>query len=135
MLFMLGSAGTLLGSADVARRDQQAGQAQASSGGQQAQVPGQNTGSAFDGAVQAAARIGDGDGTQANQANQGGGAVQPQTPEQARRAEEAAETGSRTAWGTLVALLLAIGAAAVGGYLGARDRDRDRVHAGHGAAA
>jgi hypothetical protein len=131
MLFMLGSAGTLMGSAEVARRDP-GGQAQASGRQQQSQVPGQNTGGAFDGAVQAAARIGDGDNAQANQ--NGGGAAQPQTPEQARRAEEAAETGSRTAWGTLVALLLAIGAAAAGGYLGARDRDHDRAHAGHGAA-
>src|SRR5687768_4385628 len=40
--------------------------------------------------------------------------------------ERAAETASRGAWATLVALLLALAASALGGYLGARDtHDRD----------
>lgn len=37
--------------------------------------------------------------------------------------ERVADTASRSAWTTLVALLLALGASALGGYLGARDRD------------
>ena len=37
--------------------------------------------------------------------------------------EAVADTTARTAWGTLVSLLLALGAAALGGYLGARRTD------------
>jgi hypothetical protein len=39
------------------------------------------------------------------------------TPE---RIEDATETASSAAWGTLIALLLGLGAAALGGLLGAR---------------
>ena len=38
--------------------------------------------------------------------------------------EAAADATARTAWGTLVSLLLALAAAAIGGYLGARRTDR-----------
>ena len=43
--------------------------------------------------------------------------------------ERAADATARTAWSTLISMLLALGAAALGGYLGARrtdDRDRER---------
>ena len=46
------------------------------------------------------------------------------SPEQRERA---ADTGARAAWSTLVALLLGLGAAAAGGYLGARTLD-ERDH-------
>ncbi len=49
------------------------------------------------------------------------------TPEQKQRTADAAE---RTAWSTLIGLLLGLAAAAAGGYLGARgtdDRDRSRA--------
>jgi hypothetical protein len=49
------------------------------------------------------------------------------TPEQKERA---ADAGARTAWSTLIALLLGLAAAAAGGYVGARDtgeRDRSRT--------
>ena len=70
----------------------------------------------FDGATQAGVEL-----TGAGNANTGGG----QQQDRAAQAERASETGSRAAWGTLLAMLLAIGAAAAGGYLGARDTDRD----------
>jgi hypothetical protein len=37
------------------------------------------------------------------------------------RVQDVAETGSRAAWGTLLSLLLGLGAAALGGYLGNRE--------------
>lgn len=39
--------------------------------------------------------------------------------------ERVADNTARTAWATLISLLLALGAAATGGYLGARRTDRD----------
>lgn len=49
-----------------------------------------------------------------------GGASDPQAQEQA------ADTTARAAWGTLIALLLGLAAAAMGGYLGARTADHTR---------
>ena len=77
-------------------------------------------------AMQATARMtGDGvsaDGVTAD-AQQAAAEV---TPEQKERA---ADTGARTAWSTLVALLLGLAAAAAGGYVGARGTgDRDHAH-------
>ena len=78
---------------------------------------------ATDEAMQASAQI-TGDGT----SSRGGDAMGSMqvSPEQRERA---ADAGARTAWSTLVALLLGLAAAAAGGYVGARalaDRDRDR---------
>lgn len=51
--------------------------------------------------------------------------------------EEASRRGSRTAWGTLASLILAIGAASAGGYLGAKDdghyrREHTHIDSGTG---
>jgi hypothetical protein len=104
-LFLLGSAGAVIG-AQASERDTGATQARGGAAG------------GFDGAAQASASITPGD-----TAGSGTGA------QASADSEEAARTGSRAAWGTLVALLLAIGAATVGGYLGGRERDEDAARA------
>ena len=58
------------------------------------------------------------------------GAVAQQATDPATQ-ERVADGVARSAWGTLAALLLSLGAAAAGGYLGARTADR--VHVGHTA--
>ena len=96
LMFLLGAAGTVVGR-------------QAAQGGQDRVQAGGGLQGAFDNAVQAGASVSAGEA--------------PAARDQAVQSEEAADTGSRAAWGTLIALLLAIGAAAAGGYLGARDTD------------
>ncbi|MEZ0265480.1 MAG: hypothetical protein ACAI43_12195, partial [Phycisphaerae bacterium] len=44
--------------------------------------------------------------------------------------EKAADTTAKSAWGTLVSMLLGLGAAAAGGLVGARNR-QDHVHHSH----
>ena len=105
LMFLLGAAGTMVGQ-------------QAAQGGNSQVMSGGGLQGAFDNAVQASASVSGGEA--------------PAAQDQVVQSEQAADTGSRAAWGTLIALLLAIGAAAVGGYLGARDTDHD--HARHGAA-
>ena len=115
LMFLLGSASALMGHAELSNgRDTQAGR----------QMAGAGSGGALDSAMQAGAQMA-GSGVGAATGSDGGGG-------QRTDAEQAADTGSRAAWGTLIALLLALGAAAAGGYLGARDTDRDH---GHGRAA
>jgi hypothetical protein len=102
ILFMVGSAATAMSAAEVANdRDLQAS-------GQQD----------TDSAVAASARIGDaGD---AASANAGNNTVAAPDAERARRA------GSRTAWGTLATMVLAVAAAATSGLVSARhDDDND----------
>ena len=120
MMFLAGATTALMGHAELSNgRDTQA-EARATNGGA--------TG-AFDGAVQAGASMtGAGDGGQ-NAGSQAG------SPDRAAQAEQASEKGGRAAWGTLIALILAIGASAAGGRLGARDTHRDRDHAGSAAIA
>jgi hypothetical protein len=102
MLFLLGSAGTMMGHAELANdRDWN---------GPSARAP--TVGGALDTATPAGARVG---------GDRGDVAV---TGTNARIDDErAARAGSRAAWGTLVAFLLAIGAAAGAGYMGAIDLD------------
>lgn len=66
----------------------------------------------LDGAVTASARAND---TLNNETR---------APENADDAERARRVGSRTAWSTLISMLLTVGAASVAGYIGARD---DRI--------
>jgi hypothetical protein len=110
MLFLLGSAGALMGHAEVANNRDTTAQARAGGGG--------GSGSGFDSAVQASGRMTPGDASDASSPSGGSS--------HSAQAEDAARAGSRAAWGTLVALLLAICASALGGYLGARDTG-DRV--------
>ena len=113
LMFLLGSASTLMSHAELSNgRDTQAEQRMTNSG----------PAAGFDSAVQAGADMSGSNGASAN----GGG----QQQDRAAQAERASETGSRAAWGTLMALLLALGAAAAGGYLGARDPDRDHNRGG-----
>ena len=112
IMFLLGSASALMGHAELSNgRDTQA----------EARATNEGPGAALDGAMQAGASMSAG-------SNGGGGDVA--TQDRSAQAEQAAESGSRAAWGTLIALLLAIGAAAAGGYLGARDTDRDHDRRG-----
>jgi hypothetical protein len=81
-----------------------------------------------DDATQASARESAQDmGNQAKEAmsNVANQATAANTPE---NQERAADATARTAWGTLVSLLLALGAASLGGYLGARTGDDQRRH-------
>lgn len=106
LMFLIGSAGALMSHAELANgRDTQAEQRMTSSG----------PAAAFDGATQAGASM---------SAN-GGDANSQDRP---AKAERASETGSRAAWGTLTALLMAIGAAAFGGFIGARHERHDHGH-------
>ena len=112
IMFVLGSASALMGHAELSNgRDTQA----------EVRATNQGPGAALDGAMQAGASM-------SPNSNGGGGDVA--TQDRAAQAEQAAESGSRAAWGTLIALLLAIGAAAAGGYLGARGTDRDHDRRG-----
>ncbi|HEX8521787.1 MAG TPA: hypothetical protein VF669_05980 [Tepidisphaeraceae bacterium] len=121
LMFLIGSASTLMAHAEVANNhDAQA----RSSGGATSVDPGQ--------AVSAAARMG-GDGTSSAgsaSGSSGGSQASPQDREQARR------NASRTAWGTLIGMLLALGASSMGGYAGSRrtdddDHHRRQRHSGH----
>lgn len=102
MMFLLGSAATLMSHAEVANNRDTAS----------ARGP-----AVTDSATQAGAVLG---------ANNNNNANQPA----ARQREDASRTGSRAAWSTLVGLILAIGAASVGGRMGTRDHDDhdDRDH-------
>ena len=112
LMFLVGSASTLMTHAELSNgRDTQAEQRMTNSG----------PAAGFDSAVQAGAQMGSGGDAQAAQQP----SQQPGQQDRAAQTEQAADNGSRAAWGTLIALLLAIGASAVGGYLGARDTDRD----------
>ena len=82
-------------------------------------------------AMQASARV-SADGANGNGVSADGVSADAQqaaaqvTPEQKERA---ADAGARTAWSTLIALLLGLAAAAAGGYVGARgtgEQDRSR---------
>lgn len=113
LMFILGSASTLMSHAELSNgRDTQTEQRMTNSG----------PAAGFNGAVQAGAEMSGGGGDNAGQ------------QDRAAQAERASETGSKAAWGTLLALLLAIGAAAAGGYLGARE-DRDHGDRGRVATA
>jgi hypothetical protein len=103
MLFMFGSAATALSSAELAN-----------DGGRQAR------GAAPDdrNAVTASARLGD----TATGGDNAPGARRSDS-NQADDAERGRRAGSRTAWGALTAMILAVGAAAAAGYVGARDDD------------
>lgn len=119
MLYML--AGTAMRTADTAvRTATDAASASVQAGAQVVSDDEAMQASASDRAEQAGQRV-QGALVDARQA-----ASDPQTQEQV------AETTARTAWGTLVSLLLALGAAALGGYLGAR---RTSDHSVPGAAA
>lgn len=105
LMFLLGTATTLMSVAELSNgRDTQAEQRMTNSG----------PAAGFDNAVQAGASMSGSD-------NAG-------QPDRAAQAERATEAGSKGAWGTLLALLLAIGAAAMGGYLGAREDREDHDH-------
>ena len=58
--------------------------------------------------------------------NQQPAAKQPQISDQDK--EQAARTGSKAAWGTLISMILGLGAAAAGGAAGARERHHDGQH-------
>jgi hypothetical protein len=114
-LFLLGGAGAMVG------REA----SQASPGGGQATARSDSGGAisgGLDNAVTASGRLTPGDASQtaAGGGNAGGGGRSGSVD-----AEQAARTGSRAAWGTLIALVLAIAASAVGGYTGARTFNRD----------
>jgi hypothetical protein len=85
----------------------------------------------FDEATQAAGRITPGEPatSAAGSSTPGSGGSSSAAP-----SENAARAASRAAWGTLVALVLAIAASAGGGYLGGRDRDDTRRRTGSPAA-
>jgi len=121
LMFLMGSATALMSHAELSNgRDTQAEQRMTRGG----------PAAGFDGAVQAGASMSGNDATGANSSGEAG------TQDRAAQVEQASRTGSRAAWSTLLALLLAIGASAAGGYLGARDTDRDRdVHHGRGHTA
>jgi hypothetical protein len=126
MLFLLGSAGAMMGGAAASSDHRGAGaQARMGSSGGGAMSQG------FDEATQAAGRITPGDpaasAASGGGASGGGGSAAP--------SEEAARAGSRAAWGTLAALVLAIASSALGGYLGSRDRDDTRGRTGSPAVA
>lgn len=122
LMYLLGSAGTAMSSAALSNaRDTQTGQ----------QMAGAGSGGALDSAMQAGAQMA---GSGVDAVSGGGDQSANQSGNQAMQAEQAADTGRRAAWGTLIALLLALGAAAAGGYLGARDTDRD-FDRDHGRAA
>jgi hypothetical protein len=109
LMFLMGSLGALMSHAELSNgRDTQAEQRMTRSG----------PAAGFDGAVQAGASMSPG----------GNAAAESGTQDRAAQAEQASKSGSRAAWSTLTALLMAIGASAVGGYLGARDTDHDRRH-------
>jgi hypothetical protein len=118
MLFMLGSAGAMMGAA-AASSDRDASAMRARDTGRGAVAD------SFDSASQAAGRITPGEpagsvasGGGSSASGGGGGSAAP--------SEDAARAASRAAWGTLIALLLAILSAAAGGYLGGRGREEDR---------
>jgi hypothetical protein len=101
MLFLFGSAATAMSSAEVANgRDQQA--------------QGQS-----DNAITASARIGD---TATGRDNAPDARANPRADD----AERARRAGSRTAWSALTAMILAVGASAAAGYLGAKRDDDHR---------
>jgi hypothetical protein len=101
MLFLFGSAATAMSSAEVAN-------------GREQQARGQS-----DNAVTAAARIGD-TATGADKAPDARANAPADDADRARRA------GSRTAWSALTAMILAVGASAAAGYVGARRDDHHR---------
>ena len=106
MLFMLGSIAGAMGAAA----------ATAAAGSNDAQQP--RSAGQSDGAMTASATIGGDNNARANAQPNSPGNVSNVHSEDARRA------ASRTAWGTLFGLVLAIGAASAAGAVGARD-DRD----------
>ena len=59
-------------------------------------------------------------------------AMVEQAAPEPQQVEEAAETAAPAVWGTLLALLLGLAAAALGGLLGARDRSPVAVQRAHG---
>jgi hypothetical protein len=125
MLFLLGSAGTLLGHAEMQNPDNGGG------GGASARASsGQNTPSptgSFDNAMQASARVtGGGNNAAMDNAGSAGGSSGNDTGSSDRA--QATRAGRRAAWGTLFALCLSIASAAIGGSMGARDPgDRRRM--------
>ena len=108
LLFLLSTAATIMSSAAAANPDLTS---QARSQGN----------SQMNNASQASATIGDATGGNAQATNNGNSP----TPQQR---EDASRKGSKTAWGTLAGLILAIGAASVGGRMGARDDRALVVH-------
>jgi hypothetical protein len=110
-LFLLGGAGAMMG-----REMSQA----SPGGGTQARSDRGAISGGLDNAVTASGRLTPGDASQAAAGGSSGGGGAGSGD-----AEQAARTGSRAAWGTLIALVLAIAASAVGGYTGARTSNRD----------
>jgi hypothetical protein len=120
LMFLIGSAGALMSHAELANgRDTQAEQRMTNSG----------PAAGFDGAAQAGASM-RANGRDANASASG----DVNSQDRAAQAERASDKGSRAAWSTLTALLMAIGASAVGGYLGAREDRHDHQH-DHGRVA
>ncbi len=111
LMFVLGSASGMIG-ASVANNDPAAPSRMNAGTG----MPGSDT-------MAASARVGDNQGTAGGMAN---------NPNDSQ--EQARKVGSRTAWGTLIAMLLSLGAASAGGYLGARSRDHDGDRLSHSRA-
>lgn len=114
LMFLIGSASALVGHAELSNGRDTHAEMRATNSGPNA---------AMDGAMQAGASMSaDGGGADASS-----GSASP-NQDRAATAEQASEAGSRAAWSTLIALLLAISAAAAGGYLGSRDTHRDHDH-------
>jgi hypothetical protein len=103
LTFVLGSAATLMSHAEVANNRESASA--------------RSNASMNDMATQAGATLPGSEGATASANNQ---------PSEQRR-EEASRAGSRGAWSTLAGLVLAIGAASMGGRMGARDEHHTRV--------